>query len=151
MPGVVQRVHPTPTEWREILAGHRASAQSKTKFFEQNVIARSKLILREWRLAAGEGGSKPASPDEWFVDVEDDGDEAPPPRGSGLFAEVTDTRALVTDPKSRRDLEEGRNCLRLPDLRARQPGEGEWELETGLVSTGRIPLGTGSADHAGPG
>ena len=41
IPGVVQRVHRTPTEWREILARFRASGQSKTKFCEQNAIARS--------------------------------------------------------------------------------------------------------------
>ena len=37
---------------------------------------------------------------EQFVEVEDDGDEAPP-RGSGLFAEVTEAGALVTDPAAR--------------------------------------------------
>ena len=98
-PGVVQRVHRTPTEWREIMARFRASGQSKTRFCEQNAIARSTLILWERRLAAGDDGSTPTSPEAWFVEVEDDGDEAPPPRGSGLFAEVTEAGALVTDPE----------------------------------------------------
>ena len=140
IPGVVQRVHRTPTEWREILARFRASGQSKTKFCEQNAIARSTLILWERRLAAGDDGSTPTSPEEWFVEVEDDGDEAPPPRGSGLFAEVTRTGAMVTDPRSRYGLEEGRGWPQLPELRERQPGEGEWELEIGLVTTGRIVM-----------
>ena len=139
VPGVVRRVHRTPTEWREIVARLRASGQSKTKFCEQNAIARSTLILWERRLAAGDDGAT-ASNAEWFVEVEDDGDEAPPPRGSGLFAEVTDAGALVTDPKSWRGLEEGRGWPRLAELRARQPGEGEWELEVGLVTTGRIVM-----------
>ena len=139
VPGVVRRVHRTPTEWREIVARFRASGQSKTKFCEQNAIARSTLILWERRLAAGDDGGT-ASNAEWFVEVEDDGDEAPPPRGSGLFAEVTDAGALVTDPKSCRGLEDGRGWPRLAELRARQPGEGEWELEVGLVTTGRIVM-----------
>jgi len=140
IPGVVQRVHRTPTEWREILTRFRASGQSKTKFCEQNAIARSTLILWERRLAAGDDGSTPTSPEEWFVEVEDDGDEAPPPRGSGLFTEVTRTGAMVTDPQSRYGLEEGRGWPQLPELRERQPGEGEWELEIGLVTTGRIVM-----------
>lgn len=140
VPGVVQRVHRTPTEWREIMARFRAGGQSKTKFCAQNAISRSTFILWERRLAAGDDGSTPAAPEEWFVEVEDDGDEAPPPRGSGLFAEVTDAGAMVTDPASRRGLEDGRGWRRLPDLRARQAGEGEWELEVGVVSTGRIVM-----------
>ena len=140
VPGVVQRVHRTPTEWREIMARFLASGQSKTTFCEQNAIARSTLILWERRLAAGDDGSTPTSAEAWFVEVEDDGDEVPPPCGSGLFAEVTEAGTLVTDPKSRHGLEEGRGWPQLPELRARQPGEGEWELEIGLVTTGRIVM-----------
>ena len=58
--GVVQRVHRTPTEWREILARFRASGQSKTKFCEQNAIARSTFILWERRLSSGDDGGTPA-------------------------------------------------------------------------------------------
>ena len=140
VPGVVQRVHRTASEWREILARFRASGQSKTKFCEQNAIARSTFILWERRLASGDDGSTPGSSAEWFVEVEDDGDEAPAPRGSGLFAELTDAGALVTDPDSRGGLEDGCGWPRLAELRARQPGEGEWELEVGLVTTGRIVM-----------
>ena len=104
VPGVVQRVHRTPREWREILARFRASGQSK--FCEQNTIARSTFILWERRLASGDDGTTPACAVEWFVEVEDDGDDA----------------------------------LRLAELRARQPGEGERELEVGLVTTGRIVM-----------
>ena len=139
VPGVVQRVHRTPTEWREIMARFRASGQSKTKFCEQNAIARSTLILWERRLAAGDDGGTPARNAKWFVEIEDDGDEAPTPRGSGLFAEVTDAGGLVTDPESRRGLG-GCGWPRLPELRARQPGEGEWELEVGLVTSARIVM-----------
>ena len=138
--GVVQRVHRTPTEWREILARFRASGQSKTKFCEQNAIARSTFILWERRLSSGDDGGTPVSPEEWFVEVEDDGDETPPPCGSGLFAEVIEAGVLVTDPASRQGLEGGRGWPRLPELRARQPGEGEWELEVGLVATGRVVM-----------
>ena len=140
VPGVVQRVHRTATEWREILARFGASGQSKTKFCEQNAIARSTFILWERRLASGDDGSTPGSAAQWFVEVEDDGDEVAPSRGSGLFAELTEAGALVTDPDSRRDLEDGRGWPRLAELRARQPGEGEWELEVGLVTTGRIVM-----------
>ena len=108
VPGVVQRVHRTATEWREILARFRASGQSKTKFCEQNAVARSTFILWERRLASGDDGSTPGSAAEWFVEVEDDGDEAPPPRGSGLFAELTEAGALVTDPDRCGGLEDGR-------------------------------------------
>ena len=48
--------------------------------------------------------------------------------------------ALVTDPDIRGGLEDGRGWPRLSELRARQPGEGEWELEVGLVTTGRIVM-----------
>ena len=140
VPGVVRRVHRTATEWREILARFVASGQSKTKFCEQNAIARSTFILWERRLASGDDGSTPGSAAEWFVEVEDDGDEVPPPRGSGLFAELTEAGALVTDPDIRGGLEDGRGWPRLSELRARQPGEGEWELEVGLVTTGRIVM-----------
>ena len=76
VPGVVQRVHRTATEWREILARFGASGQSKTKFCEQNAIARSTFILWERRLASGDDGSTPGSAGEWFVEVEDDGEAA---------------------------------------------------------------------------
>ena len=140
VPGVVRRVHRTATEWREILARFGASGQSKTKFCEQNAIARSTFILWERRLASGDDGTTPGSAAQWFVEVEDDGDEVAPSRGSGLFAELTEAGALVTDPDSRRGLEDGRGWPRLAELRARQPGEGEWELEVGLVTTGRIVM-----------
>ncbi len=39
VPGVVQRVYLTPTEWREIVARYHASGQSKTRFCERNAIA----------------------------------------------------------------------------------------------------------------
>ena len=104
---VVQRVNRTPTEWREVLARFRASGQSKTKFCEQNALARSTFILWERRLSSGDDGGTPASPEEWFVEVEDDGDETPVPCGSGLFAEVTEAGALVTDPASHQGLEGG--------------------------------------------
>lgn len=107
VPGVIQRVHRTPTEWHEIMARFRASGQSKTKFCAANAIARRTFTLWERRLAAGDVGATPAASEAWFVEVEDDGDEVPPPRGSGLFAEVTDAGALVTDPASRRGLEDG--------------------------------------------
>ena len=93
VPGVVHRVHRTPTEWREIMARFRASGQSKSPFCERNTISRSTFILWERRLAAGDNGSTPAAPEEWFVEVGDDGGEAPPPHGSGLFAEVTEAGA----------------------------------------------------------
>ena len=97
--GVVRRVHRTATEWREILARFGASGQSKTKFCEQNAIARSTFILWERRLSSGDDGTTPGSAAEWFVEVEHDGEEALAPRGSGLFAEVTEAGALVTlDP-----------------------------------------------------
>ena len=140
VPGVVQRVHRTPTEWREILTRFGASGQSKTKFCEQNAIARSTFILWERRLSSGDDGTTPGSAAQWFVEVEDDGDEAPAPRGSGLFAELTEAGALVTDPDIRGGLEDGRGWPRLAELRARQPGEGEWELEVGLVTTGRVVM-----------
>ena len=140
VPGVVRRVHRTATEWREIMARFRASGQSKSKFCEQNAIARSTFILWERRLASGDDGSTPSSAAEWFVEVEDDGDEAPAPRGSGLFAELTEAGAFVTDPDSRGGLEDGRGWPRLAELRAHQPGEGEWELEVGLVTTGRVVM-----------
>ena len=116
------------------MARFRASGQSKTKFCAANAISRSTFILWEQRLTAG-----------------DDGDEAPPPSGSGLFAEVTDAGALVTDPASRRGLEDGRGWPGLPDLRERRPGEGEWELEIGLAGIAVLRIeGAGGADDAGP-
>ena len=127
--GIVQRVHRTPTEWREIMARFRASGQSKSKFCEQNAIARSTFILWERRLASGDDGSTPACAAEWFVEVEDDGDEAPAPRGSGLFAEVTDAGALVTDPDSRSGLEDGRgwrSCARASPARANGSWRSAW-------------------------
>ena len=80
------------------MARFDASGQSKKKLCEQNAIARSTFILWERRLAADDGGGTSAFPEEWLVEVEDGGDEAPEPRGSGLFAEVIEAGALVTDP-----------------------------------------------------
>ena len=124
VPGGVQRVNRTPTEWREILAHFRTSGQSE--FCEQNTISRTTFILWERRLASGDDGSTPACAAEWFVEAEDDGDEAPLPRGSGLFAEVTEAGVLVTDPDSRSGPEDGRGwrrCARTSPARA----SGNWK------------------------
>ena len=96
------------------------------------MIARSTFILWERRLASGDDGSTPPCAAEWFVEVEDDGDEAPPPRGSGLFAELTDAGALVTDPDSCGGLEDGcgwRSCAHASPARA----NGSWRSATYLV------------------
>lgn len=134
------------------MAPFRASGQSKTKYCEQNAIARSTLILWGRCLLAGDGGHAGV---EHRVVRRGGGPRGrgAPPRASRLSTEVTAAGLARWSPirKSRCGLEKGRGWPRLPDLRARQPGEDEWGLEVGLVTPGRIMMcvqGARDADHA---
>ena len=75
--------------------------------------------------AACDDGGTAASAEEWFVEIQDDRDEAPPLRGSRLFPQVTDAGELVPIRPGRRGLEGGRGWPPLRELRERLPGEGE--------------------------
>ena len=117
--GVVQRVHRTPMEWLEIMARFRAGGQSKTKFCERYAERDHAQHVHPVGAAPGVGRRRQHAGRDRGVVRRDRGR-----RRRGAAA----TRLGAVRGGERR----GRAGYR--------PGEGEWELEVGPVTTGRIVM-----------